>query len=275
MASNLENLEFGKTWFDIHVDRFAGYRNNMSDYHMHEYYEISLILSGDVKLLLPDTAQHGTECRLLLTGPMTPHLVICEPKMLYHRVNLLFSGQFLAEYIPEWKQLLSVFGKQGRILPLTPAQCERCLAAADRIEQEPSLFRKRLYLLLYLSELTELAEQSGHDSGTEELPRYVSEALSYIQEHYAEKLTAAELASHLHIGRTTLMTAFKHYTGSSLGDYIANCRFRHAIAELRAGTTEQLAAEICGFGDACNLIRCFRRKFGVTPIQHIKNLNQT
>ena len=275
MAANIENLEFGKTWFDVSVDRFEGFRNNMSDYHMHEYYEISLILSGDANVLLPDAAHRGTECRMLLTGPMTPHFVICEPQILYRRVNVLFSGQFLAEYIPEWQQMLSVFGKRGRIILLTPAQCAHYLTFADKIEQETSLFRKRLHLLLFLSELGELAEQSGRESGTEALPAYVSEALSYIQEHYAEKLVATELASRLHIGRTTLMTAFKHYTGSTLGDYVAGCRLKHAMELLRTGETAQHVAEQCGFGDSCNLIRCFRRKLGITPMQYVKNASES
>ena len=145
----------------------------------------------------------------------------------------------------------------------------------DKIEQETSLFRKRLHLLLFLSELGELAEQSGRENGTEALPAYVSEALSYSQEHYTEKLVATELASRLHIGRTTLMTAFKHYTGSTLGDYVTGCRLKHAIELLRTGETAQHVAEQCGFGDSCNLIRCFRRKLGVTPMQYVKKAKES
>ena len=76
MAVELNNLEFGTRWTDFYTDYYEGYRPNMSDYHMHEYYEISLILSGDVKVLLPQSVQSGTMSRLVLTRPMTSHLIL-------------------------------------------------------------------------------------------------------------------------------------------------------------------------------------------------------
>ncbi len=263
----MENLGFGTQWTDFSVDRYEGYRPQMNDYHTHDYYEISLILSGDVTLLLPDTVHHGTEQRLLLTPPATPHLVICEPSRLYKRINLLFSQDFLADTLPEWHQLLSLFGKQGRILPLDGAQCETLYALARELERESDRFRIRLLLMLFLSHAGEF---SGNTKGAQALPTYINGALAYVQEHYADRLVAEALAHRLGVGRTTLMTAFRRYTGTTLGDYVTGCRLKHAVAMLRNGATEQETAEACGFGDACNMIRCFRRKFGTTPVQYLK-----
>ena len=267
MSTQLDNLGFGTQWTELSVDRYEGYRPQMNDYHTHDYYEISLILSGDVKVLLPDTVHHGTESRLLLTPPQTPHLVLCRPSRLYKRINLLFSREFLTEALPEWRQLLAAFGKQGRILPLESAQCEAFYALACELERETDRLRQRLLLMLLLSHAGEL---SADGAAAEALPAYINGALSWVQEHYAERLVAEELAHRLGVGRTTLMTAFRRYTGTTLGDYITGCRLKHAVALLRDGATEQETAEVCGFGDACNMIRCFRRKFGVTPVQYLK-----
>jgi AraC-like DNA-binding protein len=231
---------------------------------MHEYYEISLILSGEVTVLLPDASYRGYESLLLLAGPMTPHLVTCEPGLLYERINLLFSGQFLAEYVPEWRQLLSVFGKTGKIISLPPQKRDELGAMIRAIREEKSDFRARLRLLLFLSHAGELDARP-----MDGVPPYVSAALSYLQEHYPQRIVAADLAADLGVGRTTLMTAFKHYTGITVGEYLAQCRLKAAIARLREGMTEQTVAESCGFGDACNLIRSFRRHLGVTPKQYI------
>ena len=238
---------------------------NMTDYHMHEYYEISLILSGEITVLLPDASYRGKESLLLLAGPMTPHLVTCEPNLPYERINLLFSGQFLAEYVPEWRRLLSAFGKSGKIIPLDPQKRNALFAMVRAVREEKDTFRVRLLLLLFLSHVGELDEQP-----MDGVPPYVSAALSYLQEHYAKRVVAAELAAGLGVGRTTLMTAFKHYTGTTVGEYLAQCRLRAAVARLREGLTEQAVAEACGFGDACSLIRAFRRHFGVTPRQYLK-----
>ena len=269
MPANLENLGFGTEWFDFKTDSYEGYLPNMSDYHMHAYYEISLILSGSVKILLPDAAQTGMQSRLVLTPPMTSHLIVCEPHILYRRINLLFSPDFLTVHDSEWKNLLGVFGRNGRVVPLSNAGLADFLHLAQEMQCESDRFRLRLWLMLFLSKISSHVKEEGDGTATE-LPAFVTEALSYLQEHHAEKIVAADLSWHLGVGRTTLMTAFKKYTGSTLNEYLTSCRLKHAITLLRRGNTRQSTAEACGFGDACNLIRCFKRKFGVTPRQYLK-----
>lgn len=267
MPVHIENFGFGTEWNEFYSDVYEGYLPNMSDYHMHGYYEISLILSGDVKVILPNSLQQGTQSRLVLTRPMTSHLIVCQTNLLYKRINLLFSNEYLADYIPEWKQLLRVFGKNGKVLLLSEQETDLFLRLAETIRGETDELRRRLLLLIFLSKANELLR--GESEPSAELPTYVTKALLYLQEHYAEKIVAAELAWQLGIGRTTLMTAFKRYTGSTLNDYLTRYRLKQAIHCLREGQTEQSAAENCGFGDACNLIRAFRRHFGTTPGRYL------
>lgn len=272
MSTQLENLLYRKEWNDFTIEYYEGYRSNMSDYHMHEYYEISFIISGDVKVFLPKRAQQGTGSRLVLTRPMTPHLMMCQPNRLYKRVNLLFSNDFLTDYVSEWKELLGVFGKNGRILLLEESEVAEFLELTDAINNDRNLFRRRLRLMLLLSRVMELINEE-HEV-TEELPSYVIGAISYLQEHYAEKIVAADLAWHLGIGRTTLMTAFKKHTGTTVNNYLLQYRLKQALRSLRQGNTVQVTAEICGFGDANSFIRVFRRQFDTTPMQYIKNLQK-
>ena len=271
MAVELNNLEFGTRWTDFYADYYEGYLPNMSDYHMHEYYEISLILSGDVKVLLPHAVHSGTVSRLVLTRPMTSHLIVCEPNRLYKRLNLLFAGDFLSDELPLRNQLLGVFGKHGTVIPLSEVQTEEFLKLAEETKNETDPFRQRLRLMIFLSKVSELSKKD--EKAAETLPSCVSEALSYIQEHYQSKIVANELAWKLGVGRTTLMTSFKHYTGSTLNEYLTRYRLKQAIALLRNGETQQIAAEACGFGDACTLIRAFKRCFNVTPGQYLKTEN--
>ena len=57
MSANLENFGYKSEWKDFFCDSYEGYLPNMSDYHMHEYYEISLILCGNVKVLYTKESQ--------------------------------------------------------------------------------------------------------------------------------------------------------------------------------------------------------------------------
>ena len=266
MAVYLDPIGYKSQWVDFNVNRYEGYLPNMSDYHMHEYYEISLIISGKVKVLLPDAVYDGTSSRILLTAPLTAHLVVCEPTMLYKRINILFSYDFLANYVPEWKQLLGVFGKNGRVITLDSEHIERFVRMADEFDAESDPFRKRLLLMLLLSRMLDI---SGSDGVAEEPPAFVSEVLLYIQDNFQNKILAADLAWRFGVGRTTLMTAFKKYTGSTLNGYVTDCRLKNAIEMLKKGATQQGAASASGFGDACNMIRAFHRRFGMTPKKYV------
>ena len=266
MAVYLDRHGFGSEWNTFMTDSYCGHHPRMTDYHMHDYYEISLILEGDVKVLLPGLAESSTDSLVVLMRPRTPHFIVNDPATLYRRRNVLFSGDFIANYVPESHRLTSIFEKDGALQRLTPQECAEYTELIDKMEHETDLFRIRLYLLTFLSLIADRIKASGK---AEEPPAHVTGALSYIAEHYADKIVASDLAWQLGIGRTTLMTAFKKYTGTTLNDYILQCRFKHAIEILSTGVTEQQAAEGCGFSDASNLIRTFKRRFGMTPRQYL------
>lgn len=68
------------------------------------------------------------------------------------------------------------------------------------------------------------------------------------------------------------MTGFKKYTGTTLNEYLLRCRLKAAVELLQNGKNEQQTAEECGFTDACNLIRSFKRHFGITPKKYLKSI---
>lgn len=272
MTTPEKNLSAKMTRHDLLVDRFEGYRTDLTSYHTHQYYEISLIVSGNVKVLLQDATLDGTECKLVLLRPNTPHLIAVSPDICYRRVNLLFYHDFINDNIPEWKVLMNLFGESGRIIPISPEQCAEYQELIEQIERDTSPFRRQLLLLCFLSKVADRLEK---DASPQVVPSYVIEAMTYINANYQKKIVASELAWNLHIGRTTLMTSFKKYTGTTLNEYIARCRLKNAIVAMRQGKKEQQIAEECGFTDLCNMIRCFKRYFHMTPKQYLADLNRT
>lgn len=269
MSVVLDAHGFRDTWQDVTVDKYEGYYPNMTDYHKHEYYEISLILSGNVNVLLKDKAESSRSAKLVLLPPLSPHYIYCEPDRLYSRRNVLFDGDFLRDNVSYRKMLSGVFGANGTILTLDEEQKERYFSLVKQIEKEDSLFRKKLLLLLLLSHVSDNMQQNGVAF---DIPAFVTEALSIIGSNYKERIVVDDLVSKLSVGRTTLMTGFKKYTGSTINEYLLRCRLKAAIEMLQRGKTEQQAAEECGLGDACNLIRCFKRQFSMTPKQYLKSI---
>ena len=266
MYSVQYDREYPTQWQNVFVKFREGYRSPVADFHEHDYYEINLILSGNVNVLLENQANEGLQSRIVLTKPYTPHFVTCKADTLYSRLYLLFEESFIADYVPEWSQLNKLFGDGGRVVTLSPEQRDFCKQTIRRIESETNSMRQKLLILYLLSYIGECIDHATTPSVT---PPYILDALSYIEEHYQEKITAAHLAQRLYVGRTTLMTAFKQYTGNTLNNYIIECRLKNAIEMLTHGYTEQETAEACGLGDSSGLIRCFKRIFGVTPRQYI------
>ena len=259
---------FGTVWQNAYVQQKDGYATSVTDYHEHDFYEINLILSGNVKILLSDRSEEGTEERVVLTRPGTPHYIACRPDTLYSRLYLVFTDAYVADFLPEWDRLSRIFGETGTILTISLQECQTLKEDMLRIGEEKDAFRQRLlicYLLSRLSDLTETESRAAH-----KIPPYVMEALGYLEAHYAERLTALTLAKRLHIGRTALMTEFKRHIGSTVTEYLTRVRLRHATQLLRAGNTLEVTAPLCGFSDSSSLTRSFKKQYGAPPKAYLR-----
>ena len=260
---------YGRTWTEVLVYRREGYTTSVADYHSHGYYEINLIFSGNIHILLPDGSVETTSSHIVLMPPGAPHYIACKPDTLYSRQYLSFAPTLLEGFPEQWRLLRQLFGEGGRILAISPTQRERWAQLLDRIGEERDSLRRCLLILYLLSCIEEFARDAH--APARPTPAYVTEALSFINKNYGKKIVAGELASRLHVGRTTLMTAFREYTGSSLNSYIVRYRLKQAQRFLREGKSVQATAELCGFGDSSSLIRDFKQIYGTTPGKFLKS----
>lgn len=261
---------YGTKWNDIYVEKRERYHTSVTDFHEHDFFEINLILSGNVKVLLTDQVNDEAISKIVLAKPNTTHFISCSPDVLYSSLYLNFTMDFIASWIPEHRQLLSVFGENGKIVRLTDRQRDCLKEIILNIEMESDKTRQKLLIMYLLSFVNDFSD--AVNTKHKQTPAYIIDALIYIDEHYPEKIIAKELAIRLFIGRTTLMTDFKKYTGRTLNNYINHVRLSNAHTLLQNGETEELVAVKCGFGDASNLIRCYKKYFGVTPKQYIRKL---
>lgn len=56
--------------------------------------------------------------------------------------------------------------------------------------------------------------------------------LSYVEEHYAEKLSLEDLADYAQYNRTYVSTLFKQMVGINFHEYLTRVRFQHALNDL-------------------------------------------
>ena len=268
MKNTLHDLTYGTKWTDVCVEKRDRYKTSITDFHEHDFYEINLILSGNVKVLVSNQTVEGTDYKLVLAKPDTSHFVTCKPDILYSSLYLMFSEDFIRSYDIQTMNLLSVFGEKGAVFTISQKEKEACESIINSIDKEESLIRKRFLVLYLLSYIDDISK--NHNTQTKTIPEPIYDILVYINKHYMEKIVAQELADRVHIGRTTLMTGFKKYTGKTVHEYVINCRLRNAIKLILEGKTEYDAAVSCGFSDSSSFIQCFKRTFKITPKQYIK-----
>ena len=108
--------------------------------------------------------------------------------------------------------------------------------------------------------------QSAEQSDLQRLERY-------LDQHYMEKLSLAQLSRQLHIGRTKLCALAKELSGGhTLSWLIAQRRIEAAKRLLiQSGMPVSAVAEAVGISDYNYFSKVFRSVAGVTPSQFRKN----
>ena len=94
----------------------------------------------------------------------------------------------------------------------------------------------------------------------------IKEILSYIREHFTEKITLDEIAKHLHLSTNECCRFFKKNMNCTLFEYITEYRLGKSM-ELLEHTdlpVSQIAYE-SGFGSSSYFIEKFRKNVGMTP----------
>jgi AraC family transcriptional regulator len=97
----------------------------------------------------------------------------------------------------------------------------------------------------------------------------VTRALAYIQAHWSEDFTLADLAQAAEVSSFHLIRIFRQHVGVTPSAYRRALRVRAAQSLLKAGWKPAAAAAECGFCDQSHLNRHFKLITGVTPRQYV------
>lgn len=91
-------------------------------------------------------------------------------------------------------------------------------------------------------------------------------AKAYIEEHYAEELTLAVLADHVHVNSYYFSAFFKKNAGENFKSYVNGVRLRHAVTLLVSTNKKilDIAMEV-GFADTRAFSSAFQKVYHETP----------
>lgn len=106
------------------------------------------------------------------------------------------------------------------------------------------------------------------DVASSRLPRAVCAAVDFIDSHYAQEISLADMAQAAHVSPFHLSRLFKKAMGMTPHQYLTRTRVESARTLLASGSRSLAeVAGAVGFADQSHLTRHFRRVLGVTPGQ--------
>ena len=119
-------------------------------------------------------------------------------------------------------------------------------------------------LFIYMNRHHSSPQEENHSTGQKKISM-VRSTLTYLQEHYKEKLTVKEIAESCHFSKSYLSHTFKEITGLSIIGYINLLRCHNARALILEGSAISEAAADCGFADLSYFTRVFKKTLGILP----------
>ncbi len=277
-----ENIRYEDRSFplEIFVDDYGRLVDHTLNCHWHRDCEYNLVICGAVDFYLDGTqvSLEEGECLFINSGILHTArqragaedarvLVVAFQAELFTKG---YAGSAFLKYFEgkadgfQW----DVRSEEGKRV----ADMLRELAGLDRTEYGYELrclsllggiwYHTAAYMARELSE----GRTKSHNGG-------VKKILSYIHEHFQERVTVEDLIGAANISRSETFRCFKQYAGISPMAYLNDYRLAKA-ADLLAGT-EQNVTEICfacGFADTSYFIKLFREKYGVPPLRYRKSL---
>jgi AraC-like DNA-binding protein/mannose-6-phosphate isomerase-like protein (cupin superfamily) len=237
------------------------------DVHWHDYYELSLVLSGEAEHVVngvPGTIGRGSA---FLLSPADFHSIRAvgdEPLACYNTVidPTVMDRQLAALGSPA----IDGFPWQTDDFIDAEQDFQRLQDEFD----EPRLGSARMTDALVACLAVGLARRCGIDdperSRVAAADQDLRAAVLYVDRHFREPLTLAAAAAQAHLSPNYFSERFRQYTGTSFQLYLQECRLRFArslLASTTLGVTEVCHA--AGFNSLSHFGRAYRRRYGESP----------
>ncbi|MGN0246781.1 MAG: AraC family transcriptional regulator [Lachnospiraceae bacterium] len=131
-----------------------------------------------------------------------------------------------------------------------------------------SIFLQVVFLLLQDS-----SKITSTDSGTSS--DKLKHVLDYIEIHYAEPISVSELAKLCYFSEYHFMRFFKKHMNMTCVEYINNLRLEKSVEHFEQGNTSILDVSLSvGFRNLSYFHRAFKKKYHMTPLSFIKELEK-
>jgi len=261
----------------VYIDRRERAAGYTASHHCHPYYELSVIEHGSCRFLIENSMVDLHDGDFLLLPPQLFHYTrylfgTCLRSGVYFRLEDLDPA--LVAQMPEGMDFFS----RMRLFQAPDSARRQFGELLGRMAAEEESFDERsgLMLKLQLQELLLLSSRvcqflEDSPANIHTTDRQVLLAARYINDHFRQQITAADIAAAAGFSPNYLSRKFREAAGIGVHDYLVFIRLRAAAFELIS--TQNSVTEIalhCGFSDSNYFKDAFKKKYGMTPRNYRK-----
>lgn len=246
-------------------------------HHWHQSYELILVLEGEI-----DAVVDGVHTRL------KPDDLLLINSSIVHTLDSPFAISIVLQFSPEAFNLTE---EKENVLTFqlcsagddTPQRYQTIRAAIAMLVRSNATssagtpYINSAYFMYLIGELMNrfrVSPPEGESSKRKHAAR-MTEILDYINTHYAENFSLAELAEHQQLSVPYLSSFFNKQMGISFSQYYTDVKLEHAVYELTAtdDSIETVAANN-GFPEPHAFVRAFKKKYNQLPSTYRKQATQ-
>ena len=233
--------------------------------HMHDFYEIELIISGNVDEIINGNRIKASEGDIFLVTPETYHALECKEDLAIISIAITtnFTNIELLNRI--------VGGNDDKVFhrKLAEADYDFVISLFDRMAE--SIKNENPYNSQIAKSCVNLIISLilGNEEMGIKLDRNISvirNAMNYIRNNYANNPTLGEVAKHVNISKNYFSVLFKENAGISFKQFLNDVKLNNAAKKLKY--SDMPIVEIChecGYDSLSTFYRKFKEKFSVSP----------
>ena len=238
------------------TDSVTWRRKGRPDYHL------VLIFRGNVSVKYHGVDYALSDGNLFIYEPNAPQYYE------YSKGTSTFWLHVAGTVLPELLSTLDISpGAYRQIFSAKVFEQYRCLIRHFKLPR----FQNEIYGSFFT--LMAFIAEEIHDQGRQGGVESIWQSVSFINEHFSQKMTLESLSEMFGYSPSRFSHLFFHVTGTSPMAYLRNVQLENARELLSyAQTSVKEVALYCGFTDQLYFCKAFKKRYGVSPSEFKKSI---